>query len=254
MTAFYTLFNRLGLPVPSSFPAPESPPFASAPILIYGAGSTAGLYAVQLLRLAGYKKIIATASKKHHEYLRSLGAADTFDYRSPSIVEDISKAIGGDGKALFAVDCITAEATLGLVAKVISPRGKVALLLPIKEGNTVTNDQQQSLYFELPKEKNPFPPTTEIIAVRTFLYQEVRQLKIPRYVLFQITNYHFQDENLKNNLMPKILPELLKAGYIKPAPVRLLDKGTFKERVATGLELLRENKISGEKVIVKVEN
>ncbi|KAF8913202.1 biotin/lipoyl attachment:Carbamoyl-phosphate synthase subunit L [Gymnopilus junonius] len=224
VTAFYTLFSQLGLPIPLSFPAPESPPLASAPILVYGAGSTAGLYAVQLLRLAGYKKIIATASKKHHEYLRSLGATDTFDYRSPSVVEDIANAIGGDGKVLLALDCITADATLTLVAKVISSRGKVALLLPIKEGNTVTNEQQQTLYFELSEDKNPFPSTTEIIGVRTFFYE--------------------QDENLKNNLMPKILPELLRSGYIKPAPVLLQDKGTFKERVGTGLELLRENKVS----------
>lgn len=52
--------------------------------------------------------------------------------------------------------------------------------------------------------------------------------------------------------MPQILPALLEAGHIKPARVRLMDEGSFKERVGTGLELLRENKISGEKVVVKV--
>lgn len=173
MTAFYTIFSQLGLPIPSSFPATSPPPLASTPILIYGAGSTAGVYAIQLLRLAGYKKIIATASKKHHEYLHDLGATDTFDYNSPSLVEDVSKAVGGDGKLLFAMDCITAEGTLAILGKMMSPFGKVAMLLPIKEGNTVTNGMEQPMFFELAEEKNPFPKGTEVIGVRTFLYIEV---------------------------------------------------------------------------------
>lgn len=57
---------------------------------------------------------------------------------------------------------------------------------------------------------------------------------------------------MKTNLMPKILPSLLASGIIKPNRVRLLDQGTFKERVAVGLDLLRNNKVSGEKVVVKV--
>jgi hypothetical protein len=52
--------------------------------------------------------------------------------------------------------------------------------------------------------------------------------------------------------MPKILPQLLASGIIQPNRVRLLDQGTFKERVATGLELLRNNKVSGEKVVVRI--
>jgi hypothetical protein len=52
--------------------------------------------------------------------------------------------------------------------------------------------------------------------------------------------------------MPKILPQLLASGLIKPNKVRLLDQGTFKERVAAGLDLLRNNALSGEKIIVKV--
>jgi hypothetical protein len=34
--------------------------------------------------------------------------------------------------------------------------------------------------------------------------------------------------------------------------VRLLDRGTFKEHVAMGLDLLRNNRIRGEKVVVMV--
>ena len=52
--------------------------------------------------------------------------------------------------------------------------------------------------------------------------------------------------------MPKILPSLLESGIIKPNRIRLIDQGPLKERVATGLDLLRHNRLSAEKVVVKV--
>jgi len=57
---------------------------------------------------------------------------------------------------------------------------------------------------------------------------------------------------MKENLMPRIVPELLKKGLIQPNRVRLLEKGSLKDRAAEALDLLRNNKISGEKVVVKV--
>ncbi|PBL00228.1 GroES-like protein [Armillaria gallica] len=232
VTAFHTLFNELGLPVPKSFPSLESPPLSSSPILIYGAGSTAGQYAIQLLHAAGYENIIVTASSKHHEYLGSLGATATIDYRSPSLSEDIAKAVGGDGKVVLAVDCITAEGTIAEVAKVISQTGTVALLLPIKEGNNVTGEKDAQMYMSIPEGRSPFSESVNVRGVRTLLYQE----------------NGFQ----KENVMPKILPELLEKGIIQPNRVHLLDQGTFKERVSAGLDLLRNNKVSGEKLVVKI--
>ena len=59
---------------------------------------------------------------------------------------------------------------------------------------------------------------------------------------------------LKDNLMPKILPVLLETGIIQPTKIRLLDEsyGSLKDRVGVGLDLLRNNKVSGEKVVVKI--
>jgi len=54
--------------------------------------------------------------------------------------------------------------------------------------------------------------------------------------------------------MTKILPTLLETKIIQPTKIRLLDEsyGSLKDRVEVGLDLLRNNKVSGEKVIVKV--
>jgi len=205
---------------------------AHVPILIYGAGATSGQYAIQLLKLAGYENILATASIKHHVHLRTLGATHTFDYSSPSLTEDIEAAAGG--KVSLILDCVTAEATIAVASKVISSNGTIALLLPIKQGNKVTGEADAEMAMELADEKNPFPKTVKVIGVKTFTYH---------------TN-----EYLKDNLMPKILPDLLAKGHIEPNRMRLLDnkQTSLRERAEQGIELLRENKVSGEKVIVKI--
>ncbi|KAG5352246.1 hypothetical protein C0989_003077 [Termitomyces sp. Mn162] len=231
ITAFFTLFNQLKLPVPPSFPAKEAPPLASTPFLVYGSGSTSGQYTIQLLRAAGYTKILATASPKHHDYLKSIGATDTFDYNSPNLVNDVAKAVGGDGKVPVVVDCIAAEPSMKALANIVSPTGKVAILLPVKNSNTLTV-KQVSEFTDLPEDNAPFARSVRLYGVRTFTV--------------------FQDPYLRDNLAPKIIPSLLETGIIKPNRLRLIDHGSFKERVLEGLDLLRNNKVSGEKVVVKV--
>jgi NADPH:quinone reductase-like Zn-dependent oxidoreductase len=173
-TAFWSLFDQLRLTFPSTIPkhgaTAPSPPSANTPILIYGAGATSGQYAIQLLKLAGYRNILATASSKHHEHLHTLGATHTFDYSSPNLTQDVEAAAGG--KVPLILDCVSAEGTLAITSKVISSNGTVALLLPIKQGDKVTGDAGAEM-MELTDEKNPFPNTVTVIGVKTFTYQTV---------------------------------------------------------------------------------
>ncbi|KAF7370271.1 PKS-ER domain-containing protein [Mycena sanguinolenta] len=224
LTSFLSPFHQA-----SPHPIPHRT--RTPPILIYGAGSTTGQYTLQLLHAAGYTNIVATASPRHHAFLRSLGATRVLDYASPTLASDIAQAVGGDGKIALAVDAISADGTIAKIAQVLRPGGAVAFLLPIKVGDTVAVGDA-GMRSAIPDEQNPFSNDTKIAYVRTFTYR--------------------QNEYLKNNLMPKILPQLLFSGIIQPNKVRLLAEGTLKERVAAGLDLLRNNKVSGEKVIVKV--
>ena len=50
-----------------------------------------GCNAIQLARAAGCE-VITTASPKNNAYLKQLGAAEVFDYRSPTVVRDIIAA------------------------------------------------------------------------------------------------------------------------------------------------------------------
>ncbi|KAF7308210.1 PKS-ER domain-containing protein [Mycena chlorophos] len=233
VTAFYTLFDHLGLPISSSLPATSAPPNASVSILVYGAGTTTGQYVIQLLHAAGYMNVVVTASPRHHELLRSLGATHTLDYASETLAADLAIAAGGDGKFALAVDCISADATIAKIAPLVRAGGKVAILLPIKVGDTVAVGDA-GMRSTIPEEENHFAEGVAIKYVKTF-------------------TYHQNNEFLKNELMSKILPPLLAKGIITPNRVRLLDRGaTLKERVEEGLDLLRNNKVSGEKIIVKV--
>ncbi|KAL4067251.1 chaperonin 10-like protein [Scleroderma yunnanense] len=229
VTAFYTLFEELGLPPPKSFPVTSSPPDANNPILIYGAGATTGQYAIQLLKLVGYTNVIATASSHNHAYLRSLGARHTIDYKFPDMADQIIRAAGG--KVRLAMDCISAEGTLKRVAQVVQSDAKVALLLPIKEGDSVITESGAA-WMSVPPDRNPFEKGVKVIGVKTFLYQE--------------------NEYMKEKLMPEILPQLLKDNLIQPSRIRMFDHGTFLERALDALELVRSGKVSGEKVVVKV--
>nr|GAT55243.1 predicted protein [Mycena chlorophos] len=214
VTAFYTLFDHLGLPIPSPLPATSPPPNASVAILVYGAGTTTGQYLIQLLHASGYTNIVVTASSRHHNLLRSLGATHTLDYASKTLAADMAIA--------------TAK-----IAPLVRAGGKVAILLPIKVGDTVAVGDA-GMRSTIPEEENRFAQGVELKYVKTF-------------------TYHQNNDVLKNELMSKILPPVLAKGIIMPNRVRLLDRGaTLKERVEEGLDLLRNNKVSGENIIVKV--
>ena len=53
--------------------------------------------------------------------------------------------------------------------------------------------------------------------------------------------------------MPSILPQLLQDGIIKPNPVIVLNEGSMLERAEKALDLLRNNQLSGKKVLVEID-
>jgi NADPH:quinone reductase-like Zn-dependent oxidoreductase len=78
-------------------------------LLIWGGASSVGSNAIQLAVAAGYE-VITTASPKNFEYLKKLGASQVFDYKSPTVGEDLLAAFKGKTSA-GALDCIGFAAT-----------------------------------------------------------------------------------------------------------------------------------------------
>ncbi|KAK9850306.1 hypothetical protein MYU51_012189 [Penicillium brevicompactum] len=73
----------LGLPLPSSEPNPTN-----KILLIWGGSSSVGATAIQLATASGMK-VIATASQSNHDFVKSLGAVEVFDYKSPQVMQDL---------------------------------------------------------------------------------------------------------------------------------------------------------------------
>ncbi len=65
-------------------------------MLIWGGASSVGSAAIQIARTMGFR-VYATASERHHGYLRGLGASRVFDYRGEDVVERIVQAAKADG-------------------------------------------------------------------------------------------------------------------------------------------------------------
>ena len=124
-TAACGLFQEapfLGLQLPTE---PARKPTGET-LLIWGGASSVGCNGIQLAKAAGYE-VIATASPKNFEYVKSLGAREVYDYKSETIVDDLVKAF--EGKTFAGVlDCIGFEAArLSVeVVKRVAGKGAVA--------------------------------------------------------------------------------------------------------------------------------
>lgn len=63
-------------------------------VIIWGGATSVGCNAIQLAVAAGYS-VVTTTSPKNFDYVKSLGAAYAFDYKSESVVGDIIAALKG---------------------------------------------------------------------------------------------------------------------------------------------------------------
>jgi NADPH:quinone reductase-like Zn-dependent oxidoreductase len=110
-TAACGLFQQapyLGLELPTE---PRSSPIAhKGTVLVWGGSSSVGTNGIQLAVAAGYE-VIATASPKNFEYVKSLGASQVFDYSSANIEQDLVHAFSGK-TVVGVLDCIGGNATI----------------------------------------------------------------------------------------------------------------------------------------------
>ena len=85
---------------------------------------------MQLAKLSGFSPIITTASLKHTEYLKGIGATDVLDRNLP--VPDLSQKIAEIAKVpiLRVFDAISLPTTQELGLALLGSGGKLAVILP----------------------------------------------------------------------------------------------------------------------------
>ncbi|CAK7202874.1 hypothetical protein SEUCBS139899_005601 [Sporothrix eucalyptigena] len=136
LTAVVSLYADLGLPHPWT-PATEE-----IPLVIYGASSGVGAATVQLARLSNIHPIIAVAGESAAivEKLIDRSKGDVVvDYRGgdDAAVAALKSAVGTH-KVRHAVNAISEGSSNYIVSEVLQPGGTVALVLPWKDDERIT--------------------------------------------------------------------------------------------------------------------
>ncbi|KAL5498917.1 hypothetical protein ACEPAH_1435 [Sanghuangporus vaninii] len=212
-TAFIGLFKRLGIP--------EKPSGEQKGIIINGASSSVGSYAVQLAKRAGLFVIGIAGSSK--DYAKSLGVDVIVDYREHT-GDALKKALieAAEGRNVqWVYDAITDKGSTIILSHVlaeVSPtgKGKVTFVLPVSDD-----------------ELKRIPEGIE-------------------HELTRVGTAYGEDKDFSARFYRQIGQWLAASPPLRPNRVKVLPDGLAS--VPKGLELLKTGKVHGEKLVYRIAN
>ncbi|KAI2466435.1 GroES-like protein [Annulohypoxylon bovei var. microspora] len=212
-TAGGALFGKgyLGLPYPEVGGARRR----GETLLVWGGAAGVGSNAVQLAKAAGFD-VVATCSAHNFELVRNLGADKVFDYKSPTVVDDI-----------------VAELDKGVCAGIFQAAGPMDGVAPCLE---VSRKSKQNLFVAC---ANLVPEGAIPEGVQAkFVFEGGDE----RGSYYDTTSKIFED----------FLPRALESGEYKaaPAPEVVPTKGL--EGIQEALDILRKG-VSAKKMVVEAE-
>jgi NADPH:quinone reductase-like Zn-dependent oxidoreductase len=200
---------------------PTEPTKDATPILIYGGSTATGTLAIQFAKLSGYK-VLTTCSPRNFDLVRSLGADAVFDYKDPQSATEIRKQTNNNLKLVL--DCISLGPSAEFCDNAISTEGgEYSSLLSVKIERANVNDRF------------------------TLAYTVIGEA-------FQFGNIPFPAKPEDFAHAEKFIPiaqSLLDQGKVKVHPPKVGKNGL--QGVLEGLELLKTDKVSGEKLVYNVE-
>ncbi|MCJ1326119.1 hypothetical protein MMC10_002783 [Thelotrema lepadinum] len=216
-TAFSGLFDVGGLEMPDAKGGKKG--YEGKGIVIWGASSSVGVMAVQIAKDIGFT-VFATASAKHHEYLKGLGADELVDYKDADVVVKLVGKVEERGVPLvFGFDAISEGETSFVTAEILAKGskgkgGKMAFTLPIPEGKKVA--------------------------------EGVEPVSCLAYGIFQGGK-----EKMGRFLFNEYLANAMARGALKPAPrIEVVEGGIAATQKCW--DQLKEG-VSGKKLVIKVE-
>ncbi|KAK7682475.1 hypothetical protein QCA50_014275 [Cerrena zonata] len=187
--------------------------YAGQPIVILGAAASVGQYAIQQVRISGFSPIIAVASLRNADLLKSLGATHVLD-RSLSASDLISQAREITTKPIQVVyDAFSSAETQGLGYDILASGGALAITLPVAlDEAKLKSDKSVYMVYGAPNQPE---------------YEEI-------------------DAEFFN-----ALPEYLSSGEIKPNAVEYLPGGLH--AVSEGLKRLESFALNGKLAVHPLE-
>ncbi len=164
---------------------------------------------------AGYR-VITTCSPRNFDLVKSLGAEAAFDYNDPEVATKIKEYTKGDLKYIW--DTIALEATAKLSAEVLSNGGKYGAILFVKF------------------------PREDAKKTHSMGYTAVGEPVDKGF--YKSPNNEGDFEFAKKWI--KAVDPILAQGKLKVHPPKV---GKGLEEVIDGLDLLRKDKVSGQKLV-----
>ncbi|OJD28899.1 zinc-binding oxidoreductase [Diplodia corticola] len=221
------LYQSLGLPWPGATEQNGGDQAAAAgiPVLIYGGSTATGTLAIQFAKLSGCT-VLTTCSPRNFELVRRLGADHVFDYNAPGVGAAIRKAAGEDGLA-HVFDCVSQPASAAICADAFGAAGGKYSALLYLDG-------------EFPRED----VEVETTMAYTAMGEEFRKGT-------KTTPARPQDLEFATRFW-KVAGELLEQGKVKPHPPQVREGGLG--GILDGLEDMRQGKVSGVKLVYKVQD
>jgi NADPH:quinone reductase-like Zn-dependent oxidoreductase len=107
------LESHLNLPLPLV----NSSETSEKTILIWGGASSVGATAIQLAVASGVT-VITTASSTNHDFVKSLGATIALDYKSPTVVDDITNNLN-ENDFVGVYDAIGEDSSLDNISAIL---------------------------------------------------------------------------------------------------------------------------------------
>lgn len=146
MTAAFGLYQRLSLPLP------WQPTTTSTPLIIYGAASAVGAFAIQLAVQSNIHPLICVAGKGI-PFVQSLidekKGDVVLDYRKGdgNLVQDIRAAAqNAGGKVEHAFDCVSEHNSFVNISQVLDNKsGRITLVLPGKDYSAIPQGITKSI-------------------------------------------------------------------------------------------------------------
>ncbi|CCH43386.1 hypothetical protein BN7_2934 [Wickerhamomyces ciferrii] len=195
-------------------------------ILIWGGATATGILAIQVAKQIYGLNVLTTASSKNHEYLKSIGADETFDYRDPKSLEQLTKF-----DISYALDTVSADNTFQQTYDATKGSSNVRLdnLLFIQDKDLKKDDRSGK----------------HTVVNSTLAYVAVGRPINAYGMTLEITPEQFtRFKELWFNVLPNHLSS------IKHANLKVLKSGL--ESANEGFELNKQGKVSAQKVVFRV--
>ena len=229
------LYQSLGLPLPGSGQK------ADYPLLVYGGSTATGSLAIQFAVLSGCK-VVTTCSPRNFPFVKALGAAEAFDYNDPDCAKKIREFTGDKLTKVF--DCISEGESPKISSEAISSKGgEVSYLLNPKHDRTDVENKVSVL-----------SPDQVCLHVLTHLPQATLGYTITgeAFKFFGGMDVPAKPQDFEfGKSFWELATKLLASQQLTVHPAKVGSGGL--QGVLKGLDELREGKVSGVKLVYKID-